>query len=142
MARNSLDVTRVAHALERVAPAMRLLRRREDPERELAKAIAERGVRTLATVKTMRATGKARGDGMADEFELLLSVAAEEGSAPMQAVVRQFMTRPKLAGVETAVEILGRTRVAIEVPRSEPGAVCECEEFINAMDWQARPRAR
>lgn len=76
------------------------LRRTQNPERELAKAIAKRGVRTLATVKTLRATGETRADGIADEFELLLSFATDQGSAPIQAVVRQFMSRPKLAGVE------------------------------------------
>jgi hypothetical protein len=34
----------------------------------------------------------------------------------------------------------GRAKVALRVPRSEPPGLCECDEWIEAIDWQALER--
>jgi hypothetical protein len=78
-------------------------RRTPDPERDLAKAIATRGVRTTATAESVRPTGQTR-EGVAAELELRLRFDDEAGN-PVTAVVRQFMndvTRTGLADGEPA----------------------------------------
>src|SRR5690242_9193750 len=82
---------------------MGLFRRSHDPERELAKAIATRGVRATATIESLRPTGQTR-DGGAAELELRLRFTDEAGVAVV-AVARQYMndvTRTGLADGEPA----------------------------------------
>jgi hypothetical protein len=67
---------------------MGLLNRKPDPEKELAKALAKRGVPGRAIVIAMRETGEER-EGVAREIEFTLSLPAAGG----EVTHRQFMNR-------------------------------------------------
>jgi hypothetical protein len=67
---------------------MGLLNRKPDPEKELAKALAKRGVAGRATVIEMRETGAER-EGVAREIEFTLALPA----AGREFTHRQYMNR-------------------------------------------------
>jgi hypothetical protein len=71
---------------------MGLLNRKHDPEKELAKALAKRGVPGRATVIAMRETGAER-EGVAREIEFTLALEGREVTH------RQFMNRYTLHGL-------------------------------------------
>jgi hypothetical protein len=73
---------------------MGLLNRKPDPEKELAKALAARGVPGRATVIAMRETGAER-EGVAREIEFTLALPAAGG----EVTHRQFMNRYTLHGL-------------------------------------------
>jgi hypothetical protein len=76
---------------------MGLFSRKQDPEAELAKALATRGVRGRATVVSMRETGAER-DGVAKEVEFVLDLAVE-GQGTVRVSTSQFMNRFTLHGL-------------------------------------------
>ena len=77
---------------------MGLFGRDKDPERELAKAIAKRGVQAQARIESMHETGETRGGGVSKEIELRLSFTPAGGS-PAQVTVRQFLNDLTLTGL-------------------------------------------
>lgn len=76
---------------------MGLFRRKSNPERDHAKALAQRGVNGRATVVAMRETGATRDD-VAREVEFTLDVALPDGP-PQRVVHRQYMNRFTLHGL-------------------------------------------
>lgn len=86
---------------------MGLFKKRDDPERELAKAIGKRGLAARADIESVRATGATRDAGAGRELELTLSFATRDG-APVRAVARQYFNDLTAVGIEAgeAAEIM------------------------------------
>lgn len=100
---------------------MGLLRRKPDPERERAAALAKRGVQGRATIVAMRETGEER-DGVAREIEFTLE-HTPAGGAPVTVVHRQFMnrfTRHGLAAGEPARILYDRDDPASLIVEGHP----------------------
>lgn len=76
---------------------MGLFKRKANPERDLAAALAKRGVGGRATVVEMRETGATRDD-VAREVEFTLDVERPDGP-PLRVVHRQYMNRFTLHGL-------------------------------------------
>ena len=76
---------------------MGLFKRKPNPEKELAAALAKRGVGGRATVVAMRETGAVRAD-VAREVEFTLDLALPDG-AVVRTVHRQYMNRFTLHGL-------------------------------------------
>lgn len=76
---------------------MGLFRRKANPERELASALARRGVAGRATVVALRETGNARAD-VAREVEFTLDLALPGGET-VRTVHRQYVNRFTLHGL-------------------------------------------
>jgi hypothetical protein len=76
---------------------MGLFSRKGNPEAELAKALATRGVQGRAAVVSMRETGQER-DGVAKEIEFVLDLDAGENGT-VRVTHRQFMNRYTLHGL-------------------------------------------
>lgn len=76
---------------------MGLFSRKPNPDKELASALAKRGVGGRATVVAMRETGKVR-EQVAREIEFTLDVALPDG-ATARTVHRQYMNRYTLHGL-------------------------------------------
>ena len=86
---------------------MGLFDRKQDPQRELAKAIGKRGLGARAEIEASRATGATRDDGVGRELELTLSFATRAGP-PVRAVVRQWFNELTAVGMDAgeAAEIM------------------------------------
>lgn len=76
---------------------MGLFRRKPNPDKELAAALAKRGVGGRATVVAMRETGNVRQE-VAREVEFTLDLALPDGAA-VRTVHRQYMNRYTLHGL-------------------------------------------
>jgi hypothetical protein len=76
---------------------MGLFRRKPNPEKELAAALAKRGVGGRATVVAMTETGNER-EQVAREIEFTLDLALPDG-ATVRTVHRQYMNRYTLHGL-------------------------------------------
>jgi len=76
---------------------MRFFRRSAKHDRELAEALAKRGVAGSATIVAMRPTGATR-DGVAREIEFTLDVELP-GAQPRRVVHRQYMNRFTVHGL-------------------------------------------
>jgi hypothetical protein len=76
---------------------MGLFRRTPNPEKELAAALAKRGVGGRATVVAMTETGNER-EQVAREIEFTLDLALPDG-ATVRTVHRQYMNRYTLHGL-------------------------------------------
>lgn len=76
---------------------MGLFKRKPNPGRELAAALAKRGVGGRATVVELHATGATRDD-VAREVEFTLDLALPDGST-VRTVHRQYMNRFTLHGL-------------------------------------------
>lgn len=76
---------------------MGLFRRTPNPEKELAAALAKRGVGGRATVVAMRETGSTRQE-TAREIEFTLDLALPDGGT-VRTVHRQYMNRYTLHGL-------------------------------------------
>jgi hypothetical protein len=76
---------------------MGLFSRKANPEAELAKALATRGVSGRAVVVSMTETGQER-DGVAKEIEFVLDLEVE-GAGTVRTTSRQFMNRYTLHGL-------------------------------------------
>ncbi|MDO8210080.1 hypothetical protein [Conexibacter sp. CPCC 206217] len=76
---------------------MGLFKRKPNPEKELASALARRGVAGRATVVELRATGATR-DEAAREIEFTLDLALPDGTT-VRTVHRQYMNRFTLHGL-------------------------------------------
>ncbi|HST41750.1 MAG TPA: hypothetical protein VLK58_19680 [Conexibacter sp.] len=76
---------------------MGLFSRKPNPEKELAAALAKRGVGGRATIVAMRETGSIRQE-VAREIEFTLDLALPDG-ATARTVHRQYMNRYTLHGL-------------------------------------------
>ncbi|MDO8183994.1 hypothetical protein Q5424_08130 [Conexibacter sp. JD483] len=76
---------------------MGLFKRKPNPDKELASALAQRGVAGRATVVAMTETGAIRAE-VAREVEFTLDLALPDGST-VRTVHRQFMNRFTLHGL-------------------------------------------
>ncbi len=76
---------------------MGLFKRKPNPEKELASALAKRGVAGRATVIEMRETGAVRAE-VAREVEFTLDLALPDGTT-VRTVQRQYMNRFTLHGL-------------------------------------------
>ncbi|MDW5593797.1 hypothetical protein VSS74_05595 [Conexibacter stalactiti] len=76
---------------------MGLFSRKPNPDKELASALAQRGVGGRAIVVAMRETGNVR-DQVAREIEFTLDLALPDG-ATVRTVHRQYMNRYTLHGL-------------------------------------------
>jgi len=70
---------------------MGLFGRKANPEAELAKALAQRGMRGRATVVSMRETGNER-DGVAKEIEFVLDLEVPD-QGTVRVTTSQYMNR-------------------------------------------------
>ena len=66
-------------------------------EKDLAKAVAKRGVPSEATITAMTPTGQTRGDGVSKEIEF--SLRLEVAGTAYEPVVRQFLNDLTLTGL-------------------------------------------
>lgn len=78
---------------------MGLFRRKQDPDQELANAIARRGVAARARIEAVRDTGGSVPGGVGRELELELSFATPE-RVPVRAVVTQRFNHLTALGLE------------------------------------------
>lgn len=76
---------------------MGLFSRKANPEAELAKALAKRGVQGRATIVSMSETGAER-DGVAKEIEFVLDLELPD-QGTVRTTHRQFMNRFTLHGL-------------------------------------------
>jgi hypothetical protein len=76
---------------------MGLFGKKGDPEGDLAKALAKRGVQGRATVVSMRETGNER-DGVAKEIEFVLDLEVPD-SGTVRVTRNQYMNRFTLHGL-------------------------------------------
>lgn len=67
-------------------------------EKELAKALAQRGQSATGTVVSMRETGRTRSDGAASEIDFALRFSTGDGRA-VEVGVQQFMNGVTLTGL-------------------------------------------
>jgi hypothetical protein len=89
-----------------------LFSRKEDPQKELAKALALRGKQGRATVVSMRETGNER-DGIAKEIEFVLDLEVpEQGGVRVSTL--QYMNR-YTRHVRYRTDVVGGDIVVVEV---------------------------